>query len=394
MQFEVRALSPENRLVSVTVEAADAAAARKTIEARRLTVVSLRSRQGARGGSARGAFSLVMFSQELLSLLEAGLSLVEALEGLVEKETTPASRAVLDGLISRIREGARLSDAIAAQSDQFPPLYIGIVRAAERTSDLGQALRRYIDYQTRLDMIRNKIVSATIYPAVLFVVGGVVCIFLMTYVVPRFAAVYKDSGREMALMSKLLLAGGEFLGAHTALVLGALALGVSALVWVLRRNSREGRWGEIAKRIPGIGERARILEISRLYLTLGMLLEGGIPIVVALGMVESSVSHENRAALRLACADVSNGEPLSQAFERHLLTTPIALRMLRVGERSGQLGAMLIRSANFYEGESARWIERFSKVFEPALMAIIGGIIGVIIVLLYMPIFDLAGSLQ
>lgn len=394
MQFDVRALSPENRLVTVTVEAADAAAARKIVEARRLTAVSLRSRQGARSRGARGAFSLVMFSQELLSLLEAGLSLVEALEGLIEKETTPASRAVMDGLITRIREGARLSDAIAAQPEHFPPLYIGIVRAAERTSDLGQALRRYIDYQTRLDMIRSKIISATIYPAVLFVVGGLVCIFLMTYVVPRFAAVYKDSGREMALMSKILLTGGEFLGAHTALVLGTLVAGISGLVWMVRRNSREGRWGEIAKSIPGIAERARILELSRLYLTLGMLLEGGIPIVVALGMVESAVSHENRSSLRLACADISNGEPLSQAFERHELTTPIALRMLRVGERSGQLGAMLIRSANFYEGESARWIERFSKVFEPALMAVIGGIIGVIIVLLYMPIFDLAGSLQ
>jgi general secretion pathway protein F len=394
MQFEVRALSPDNRVQTLMVEAADAVSARKNVEARHLTVVSLQSKKGARRSVSRGGFSLVMFSQELLSLLDAGLSLVEALEGLIEKETAPASRGVMDGLITRIREGARLSDAVSAQPEYFPPLYVGIVRAAERTSDLGQALRRYIDYQTRLDMVRSKIVSATIYPAVLFIVGGLVGLFLMTYVVPRFAAVYKDSGRDMPFMSKLLLSWGELLGQHTVVVLLALVAAISGIVWLVRRNSREGRWAQMAKRIPGIGERARILELSRLYLTLGMLLDGGIPIVMAMGMVESSVSLETRTHLRLACADISNGEPLSHAFERHELTTPIALRMLRVGERSGQLGAMLIRSANFYEGESARWIERFSKVFEPALMALIGGVIGVIIVLLYMPIFDLAGSLQ
>ncbi|NSL56719.1 MULTISPECIES: type II secretion system F family protein [Uliginosibacterium] len=394
MQFEVRALSPDNRLQTLLVEAVDALAARKSVEAKNLRIVTVRSRGHARSGGARGNFSLVMFSQELLSLLEAGLSLVEALEGLIEKETTPVSRSVMEALNARIREGSKLSDAVAAQPEFFPPLFIGIVRAAERTSDLAQALRRYIDYQTRLDMVRSKIISATIYPAVLFSVGGLVGLFLMTYVVPKFAAVYKDSGREMPLMSRLLLSWGELLGQHTLLV-GIVMLGVvSGLVWMVRRNSREGRWAQLAKKIPGIGERARILELSRLYLTLGMLLDGGIPIVMAMEMVETSVSAETRFKLKGACAQISSGESLSQAFEQHDLSTPIALRMLRVGERSGQLGAMLMRSANFYEGESARWIERFSKVFEPALMAMIGGVIGVIIVLLYMPIFDLAGSLQ
>lgn len=394
MQFEVRALTPDNRLQTLLVEAVDLSSARKNVEAQHLKVVAVRSKGHARKGGARGTFSLVMFSQELLSLLEAGLSLVEALEGLIEKETAPVSRSVMQALITRIREGAKLSDAVAAQPEFFPQLFVGIVRAAERTSDLAEALRRYIDYQTRLDMVRSKIISATIYPGVLFTVGGLVGIFLMTYVVPKFAAVYKDSGREMPLMSRVLMSWGELLGQHTTLVSLVMLLLVAGVVWLFRHNSREGRWAQMAKRIPGISERARILELSRLYLTLGMLLDGGIPIVIAMEMVESSVSPETRLKLKAACAQISSGESLSQAFEQHDLSTPIALRMLRVGERSGQMGAMLMRSANFYEGESARWIERFSKVFEPALMAVIGGVIGVIIVLLYMPIFDLAGSLQ
>lgn len=394
MQFEVRALSLNNRLQTLMIEAADVAAARKAVEDQRMKVVSLKAASGMRSQAKRGVFSLVMFSQEMLALLEAGLSLVEALEGLIEKETSPVSRSVMEALNARIREGSRLSDAIGQQPEFFPTLFVGIVRAAERTSDLPQALRRYIDYQGRLDVVRSKIISSMIYPAVLFSVGGLVGLFLMTYVVPRFAAVYQGSGRKMPVMSRILMSCGEFLGNHTMLVGAALVAVVVMLVTYIRRNNREGRWAQLAQRIPGIRERAHIMELSRLYLTLGMLLEGGITIVQALEMVEPAVSAETRIKLGRARAEISNGEPASYAMETHDLTTPIALRLLRVGERSGQMGAMLTRSAQFYEGESARWIERFSKMFEPILMAIIGVVIGVIIILLYMPIFDLAGSLQ
>jgi general secretion pathway protein F len=394
MQFEVRALSLNNRLQTLMIEAADVAAARKAVEDQRMKVVSLKAASSMRSQAKRGVFSLVMFSQEMLALLEAGLSLVEALEGLIEKETSPVSRSVMEALNARIREGSRLSDAIGQQPEFFPTLFVGIVRAAERTSDLPQALRRYIDYQGRLDIVRSKIISSMIYPAVLFSVGGLVGLFLMTYVVPRFAAVYQGSGRKMPMMSRILMSCGEFLGNHTVLVGTALVAVVVMLVSYIRRNNREGRWAQLAQRIPGIRERAHIMELSRLYLTLGMLLEGGITIVQALEMVEPAVSAETRIKLGRARAEISNGEPASYAMETHDLTTPIALRLLRVGERSGQMGAMLTRSAQFYEGESARWIERFSKMFEPILMAIIGVVIGVIIILLYMPIFDLAGSLQ
>ncbi|GAB4058527.1 type II secretion system F family protein [Uliginosibacterium sediminicola] len=394
MQFEVRALTADNQLQTLTLEADDEFAARKACEARRLRPVTLRVRSGSGKRRGRGSFSLVLFSQELLSLLEAGLSLVESLEALVEKESGLTARGVMESLIHRMREGMKFSDAVGLQPEHFPPLYIGIVRAAERTSDLPRALARFIDYQTRMELVRGRLVSAAIYPAILLTVGSSVAMFLMMYVVPKFAAVYKDSGRELPLMSRLLLGWGDFIGAHLMIVLPALLALVVLVVVQIQRINREGRWAQIAARIPGVAERAQILEISRLYLTIGMLLEGGIPIVTALDMVAGTVSATSRAKLAAARAAISNGEPVSQAFEAHGLTTPIALRMLRVGERSGQMGAMLTRSALFYEGESSRWLERFSKVVEPVMMAIIGLVVGLIVVLLYMPIFDLAGSIQ
>jgi len=162
-------------------------------------------------------------------------------------------------------------------------------------------------------------------------------------------------------------------------------------VWRLKGT---GGWVELFKRLPVVGGQARLLELSRLYLTLGMLLEGGIAILQSLEMATHAMSAPLRRAVLAARADVADGQPLSQALEAHGLATPVAQRMLRVGERSGQLGLMLTRAALFHETESARFIERFSKSFEPVLMAAIGIVIGAIVVMLYMPIFDLAGSIQ
>jgi general secretion pathway protein F len=147
-------------------------------------------------------------------------------------------------------------------------------------------------------------------------------------------------------------------------------------------------------RVPGVGERVRIFELSRLYLTLGMLTEGGIMIVNAIDTVQSLVSPAVRSALIAARGAVESGQPLSDAFEANGLTTPISLRMLRVGERTGDMGSMLTQSAAFYDGEISRWIDRFARTFEPLLMAAIGLVVGAIVVLLYMPIFDLAGDMS
>lgn len=395
MQFAVRTLAPDMRIASVVVDATDEADARRQIEARGLFVSAiepahaplLRRRRG-------GKLSLVLFSQELLALLTAGLGIVEGLEALLEKEASPATRGVLERLLAGLREGKRLSTVMAAQPLLFPPLYVGIVRAAEGTSDLPRALERYIEYQQRIDTVRAKVVSASIYPAILLCVGGGVSIFLMSYVVPRFAEVYQGAGRSLPWLSRVMLDWGQFAGRHAGGLLIGFAATVSLAAWAIRRALRRGGAARLLARLPGIGERARIYELSRLYLTLGMLNEGGITLVNAIDTVQGMVSPGMAVGLRAARTAIEAGRPLSDAFEANGLTTPISLRMLRVGERTGAMGTMLTRSAAFYDGEIGRWIDRFTRTFEPLLMAAIGLVVGAIVVLLYMPIFDLAGDMS
>ncbi|MBZ2206850.1 type II secretion system F family protein [Massilia soli] len=395
MQFAVRTLAPDMSIASQVVDAHDAADARRQVEARGLFVSAVEPVR-AGGLRKRGAprMSLVLFSQELLALLTAGLGIVEGLEALLEKEANPSTRGVIERLLGGLREGKRFSTVLAEQPDLFPPLYIGIVRAAEGTSDLPRSLSRYIDYQQRIDLVRSKIVSAAIYPVILLAVGGGVSVFLIAYVVPRFAEVYQGAGRNLPWMSQMLLSWGQFAASHTSVLLAGAAALLAALVFGLRRLAGNGGFARLAARLPGIGERVRIYELSRLYLTLGMLSEGGIPLVQAIGTVQAMVSPSMRANLAAARAEIESGLPLSGAFDANGLTTPISLRMLRVGERTGDMGPMLTQSAAFYDGEITRWIDRFTRTFEPLLMAAIGLVVGAIVVLLYMPIFDLAGDMS
>lgn len=398
MQFEVRAIDGQQELLTLSLDALHEADARAQLAARQLTLLSLKKASGwtswSRNRSTRQPFDLMLFAQELHSLIAAGLSVVEALEALNERAINQSYRAILARLITHLREGQRLSGALAQQKLTFPPLFVGVVQAAEGTSDLPRALERYISYESRLQGLRHKITSAAIYPSILLGVGSAVALFLLGYVVPRFAGVYRGSGRPLPWASQLLLDWGQFATDH-AVGFGVTLLGILICGFSLFRHViKTGGWWKLLSWLPGAEPRLQALELSRLYLTLGMLLEGGIPIARAMQLAEAVVSPNRAFALQSAQLAVSQGTSLSNAFEQHGLSTPISVRLLRVGEQTGQLGLMLSRTAVFYDNETSRWIERFTKMFEPILMVIIGLVIGLIVILLYMPIFDLAGSLQ
>ncbi len=398
MKFRARVINAQQLIVDQVLEAHDLERARDQLTQLGLRAISIQAESsGALNwqrwlGVGRVDFSVLLFSQELLALLNAGLGIVESTEALSEKETDAARRQVFEKLLHDLRSGKRFSVALQAQEAVFPVLYIGVVRAAEGTSDLPQALQRYVDYQKRLEAVRSKVISASIYPGILISVGLLVSLFLMVYVVPKFAEVYQGAGRELPFMSALMLSWGRFAAEHTSWLLLALAGVAGSLVWLWQRIRKNGGWVVILARLPQIGERVRIYELSRLYMTMGMLLQGGIALVKAMEVVASVVSLDVQNKLARARHDIESGVSLSAAFESATLTTPISQRLLMVGERTGDLGKMLTQSALFYDEEITQWIDRFMRSFEPLLMTAIGLVVGVIVILLYMPIFDLAGS--
>lgn len=396
MRFEVRAYA-DGRITSLVVEATSRDDALRQVTAQALRPMDLRElgSQGARAwGSPAGRFETLLFTQELLALLEAGLSIIEAIDTLAMREKHGVSRGVLDQLAAKLREGKSLAGALETLPNLFPSLFVGIVRSAERTGNLQTALGRYIDYRQRVDGLRSKVINAAIYPMLLLIVAAGVTLFLGGYVVPRFAAVYQGAGRHLPWASELLLHWGNFARTHVPALLGGLALLVAGIIWAMQSVLKQGGIARLIRKIPIFAEQARIYEISRLFLTLGMLLDSGLPVISALSLTEEALPRDLGAALRVAGESIRTGEKLSVAFERSDLTTAVGLRMLQVGEESGRLGEMMARAARFHDEETGRWIDRFSRVAEPTLMVGIGLVIGTIVVLLYMPIFDLAGSLR
>ncbi len=391
MRFEVRALQPDGAVVARVLDAPDAAAVQLAAAAHGLSVLSVRPVQNWLPRRAT-RFDVVVFSQELVALLGAGLSLPETLDVMVEKDTRSDRRDVVQGLRAHLNEGLALSQAVARRSDMFSPLYAATVRAAERSGDLCEALSRYIDYEKRLAAVRQKVVSASIYPLVLMVVGGLVVVFLLGYVVPRFAAIYAESGRDLPWLSQLLIQWGLLLNRH-GLAVGAALLSALVAVVLLWRRAGSG-WAVVLARLPAVRDRVRIYHLARLYRTLAMLQRGGTPVVPALVMVTGLLPPGLRGSLEKATARIRDGASLSDSLQAAGLTTPVALRMLRVGEKSGELAAMMDRIAVYHDDELSRWVDWFMRVFEPALMALMGVVIGAIVILMYLPIFDLAGSLQ
>jgi general secretion pathway protein F len=225
-------------------------------------------------------------------------------------------------------------------------------------------------------------------------VGTLVIGFLLGYVVPRFAKIFEDLGGDVPWMSKLLIGWGHFAHDYGVILLSVLAaIAVALGVW-LTRPGTPAKMVQWLQKIPSIGERIRIYQLARFYRSLGMLLRGGMPAVASLDLVVGLLPGALHQQLIAATQLIRQGTPISQAMEHSGLTSAVSARMLRVGERTGQMGEMMERIAMFYDNEISQWIDWFVKLFEPLLMAFIGLVIGFIVVVMYFPIFELAGSIR
>lgn len=396
MRFELRAITQDGRIESLALNALDEAGAREQASIRGYTVLSVRARRGLFAMGFRGTrrFPVLLFTQELLVLLGSGLPLVEAITTLAEKERHADFRTVLERIAGTLRQGRSFSAALEQHPNTFSALYVATVRASEKTSDLAPALTRFIAYQQQVDAVRKRVVNASIYPALLVAVGGLVTLFLLLYVVPRFSHIYEERGADLPLVSRVLLLWGQAVEGQGVVVLAVISSLFAAMWYASRLPAVRTAIERALWRLPAVGEKMKIYQLARFYRTIGMLLKGGMPLVGALDMGAELLDVALRERLATAARAISEGQPVAESMERSALTTPVALRLLTVGEQSGNMGEMMDRIAIFHDEEISRWVDWFTRLFEPILMGVIGIVIGLIVILMYMPIFEIAGSLQ
>jgi len=396
--FIVHIIDPQRGATRAQVQAFDAQAAVEAAHADPRHVTGVERQDAAHAiddsRATRKRFPLRLFSQELAVLLAAGIPLLEGLETLREKESSAPVARALDGVIAALHRGQPLSAALREQPACFDSLYVAVVQSSERTGQLEQALREHAAYLSWMDTLRSKLVSASIYPLTLIAAGVAVIVFLLLFVVPRFAGILEGVGGDLPPSSRLLIAIGHIGGGHPwATVLGALLLLV-APVFALR--SAAVRAWCIARfwQLPMLGPRLHVLALAQFYRTSSMLLGAGVPAVAALRTARDVISLRLRPALDQAIESIGRGERLSAALQQTGLTTPVSLRMVRVGERSGALGPMMRQAAEFHDDELSRLTDLITHLVNPLLMLVMGVLIGGIVVLMYMPIFQLVEQVQ
>lgn len=353
-----------------------------------------------RGGASpalfrrRARFELTLFAHELRALLAAGLSLIEAVETLADHQQGQAGHGVYEGLSRAMYEGLSFSRALEKFPETFPPLFVATIAASEQTGEMAAALERYLRYQEQLNLVRDKVVSAALYPALLLLVGSAVGLFLLCYLVPRFSHIYEGMDAQLPLASRLLMRWGELASEHTlAVSLGGAGL-VGAIILLFQQPETRAMFGRWLQSNRWIGPQMRLMQLSRFYRSIGLLLRGGIPLLKGLEMTKALLPVNMQPQVARVMRRVNEGSVFSTSLAEADLATAVALRLLRAGERNGQVADMLEQVASFHDHEVGRWIDAFTRLFEPLLMLFIGGVIGGIVILLYLPIFELASSLQ
>jgi len=338
------------------------------------------------------AFDVPVFIEQLRDLLVAGLSTIEALDAL-RRGAKGASVDVIQRLERQLREGKPLSDAMAA-NNAFPPLLIALARASELTSDLPQTLSRFLEHQQRVSELRHRLVSTSIYPLLLMGVGGLVLLFLLFYVMPRFARVFEGMTGSLPWSARAMVAWSHTLNAHSAWWL--MGLGVVALVVVAVFVSPKLRGAMLARVLAWapLHERLHVYFLSRWYRATGLLVQGGIPLPQALRLTIELLPIGLRGKGREVEQAVNDGLAPSAAHAKAGMATPVAEQLMLAGERTGDLGTVLTRIAHFHELEVSRTLERTMRALEPVVMVLIGLGVGVVVVLMYMPIFELAAAIQ
>lgn len=337
-------------------------------------------------------FDVAVFVEQLRDLLGAGLSVIEALTTL-QRAAGTKTRPVLDTLIERLRNGERLSQALAAEPC-MPALLVALVRASEHTSNLPQALTRFLEHEQRVAELRHRIASVAIYPLLLTGVGGAVLMFLLLYVMPRFARIFEGMSGPLPWSARAMVWWAQWLAAYGPWLLGAgVVLAVVAAAFATSPLAR-GRALQTLLGWSPLRERLRTYYLARWYRATGMLVEGGIPLPEALGLSNSLLPLGLRAGGMAVERALREGYSPAVAHAQAGMVTPVAEQLMRAGERTGDLGNVLMRIAQFHDAEVARSLERGMRALEPLVMILIGVGVGTVVVLMYLPIFELASAIQ
>lgn len=400
-EFLCRLADPSGRVVNASYNSVSESELRRRLEDQGFFVYSVREKgrslstllplsAGRRKIKSR---EFVIFNQQFLALIQAGLPILKSLELLTQREKDEQFRTILLDISERVKGGALLSEAFEAQGI-FPRVYTASLFAGEKSGGLEEVLARFIQYQKTVNATRNKIKTALTYPSILAVLLVVLVSFLLAEVVPRFAQFYAGMDAALPAMTVLLVDISQAIRGH--LITGMLASGALLVVLTMWARSIQGRFqiDRLKLNLPVVGEVWSKFLFAQLSRTLSTLLSGGTPLVGSLEIVADSTGNRVvTQALNRAVVAVREGQSLSRSLEPSGVVPEVAIEMIEVGESSGNLSEMLGHVADFYDEEVNTRLNQLFTYIEPILLMILAIIVAFVLIALYLPIFSLSSRL-
>jgi len=398
MKFRCRTGTETGEILEETYLANSESQLRRELEEKGLTILSLKG-HGFLGGLQRNHWirkkisskEFLVFNQELATLLKAGMPLVQSLEILRQRVTNDALKVLLDTVCRKVKSGVSLSGAFAEEGALVSPMYSASLMAGERSGSLDVAIRRYINYEKVLRTVRQRTISALIYPTILLFLMSVLVGIIVLQVVPAFSNFYDTFDQQLPLSTQAIVSLSDFLVKNFSIIIIGLPAILFAMWAYLKSSSRRIKIDSALIQLPLVGQILWKFSTSQLARTLSTLLGGGIPLVNAIEVSLDSVQNKHLAKqLSVVKKQVSEGESFSSSLLAHKVFPDVGVKMVEVGESTGALQEMLNSLADFYDEEIEREVSRFIALIEPVVLVIMGVVIAAVVLALYLPLFELS----
>lgn len=341
-------------------------------------------------GRAPSTQDVLAFTQQLATLLEAGMELDRSLAILLDLTDNQRFRSILRSILADIQAGSSFADSLAKHPRLFSRLYVNMVKAGEASGVMEVILLRLAGFLERSKAVRDEITSAMIYPLLLLLVGGGAIVVMMNFVIPRFAQIFTDTKQLMPLPTRILLAISAFTTDYWWIVLAVIVVAWIALRAYLQMEQGKVRWDEFKLQLPLLGSLVREIEVSRFARTFGTLLQSGVPVLAAVAIVKETVTNRVIAGAMVRLQDgVKRGEGISGPLRATGAFPSFSIHMAKVGEETGKLEEMLIRVADTYDERVRRTVKRLTSLLEPVLILCLGAIVGFIVLSMLLAIFSI-----
>lgn len=333
---------------------------------------------------------LTLMTRQLATMLSAGTPLEEALTALSSQNENINIKNTMTRLKVAVSEGKKLSEAMVVEKNNFPPLYRAMVKAGEASGDLGAIMERIADYSEKSEEIKNKVSTAMIYPIVLSVVATSVLIVLMTFVVPKVVSQFENIGAELPALTRAVIGVSDFLVQYGFGLLILVIISIIAYFYAMRKQEIRLRMHRSQLKVPIIGRLILSVSSARFSRTMGTLIDGGSPVLESIRAAKEIVRNEViREAIDNMYIDVLEGQSLSKAMKKTKIFPSMLVYMCSMGERSGRLSYLLLKVADYLESEFDSFTQKFMSLLEPAIIVIMGIMVGLIVLSIMLPIMQL-----